>query len=1095
MAETQASKKRKTKFPADNKKQVDIRSFFGSAKTPQKVASNSNSMDSTEFKKVKLNDSIDVSMGKSPLATNHDKENSNSTPIQTKKDQKITEISPSKKKSNGKESHKEEKKAQAKEKAPKGGTKSRNRAGATQMIKKGNIEEEEDIEENIDIRFDKFPVWLREWELRDSKMRAFADPDYDPSTLYIPEREFRKLTPIMKQYWKIKSENFDKLVAIRQGLYYNFYYYDAYTIKKIMHFGIIRYLNDIHALYMAEYSFKKWSYKILEAGYIIIMIEVVEEIKVEGNKDIFNREPVQVLTKATSIERFPSISYHSRYVMCIFEECTHYGIVLIDSTVYEIFIGQFHDDVQRNILRTFCERARPIEIVYERGKVSAETLTMLKMFPQKPIMIPMSKVTHEHPKLTADRLAKYFKTKHPTTESELPSVLQNIFNSLLKAPEETKNAEDLTASYRALVIAIDYLEFIFMAESLIPMSQYLSLESTDRVKGNLFLDDQALENLQVFEVDYFTHRSEENSLFSFIDYTRSEFGKRMLRKWLMAPLLDIEDINSRLDAVEDLAKRPRLIEMFQTELSKLPDLERAFSRFYNLHNKKKLLSLNFYIDYFAFDAVNEILKFIKDLKKIDEFVGFFEEIKQDFTSKRLVRLVTRVEVKSGHNRRQDDENAGEGQKGLFYEISGVCDELMGMFEYKDNLPLPKRSIGEECHKIYDKILEVKEKFDLYLAEQRSVFHSDEITYFHAFSNKNSAMRYQLEFPEQLIEGTKRPPDFKISSKRKGYLRVYTDKTSAYLQELENLEKKFRKFLIPALYEFIQLFFNKSYVWKRMIACLGELDCLCSLAILHNKLDVKCRPQFVKSSEPVFKIRGMTHPCVAALKPGFVRNDLTFESEKNVILLTGPNMGGKSTFLRQACIQIILAQLGSYVPAYAFELTPVDRIFTRIGASDKIFENKSTFFLEMEETLQILNNATKHSFAIIDELGRGTSTIDGIAIADSVLRYLIEKVGCLVLFTTHSLYIANRFAFLKQVELAHMSYTFDSEKDRLTFLYRLKRGAGLSFGMNAAKIAGIPEKVLVLAEKAAQTMRFESNKFESEYNQCIEALIELNKSAS
>jgi DNA mismatch repair protein MSH6 len=172
------------------------------------------------------------------------------------------------------------------------------------------------------------------------------------------------------------------------------------------------------------------------------------------------------------------------------------------------------------------------------------------------------------------------------------------------------------------------------------------------------------------------------------------------------------------------------------------------------------------------------------------------------------------------------------------------------------------------------------------------------------------------------------------------------------------------------------------------------------------------------------------------------------------------MGGKSTLLRQTCLAVILAQIGCFVPAERCLLTPVDRIFTRIGAFDNILEGKSTFFVEMEETKAILEKATSNSLVILDELGRGTSTFDGQALADSVLNHLVNKIGCRGLFSTHYHTLSEKYSASEDVEICRMAYNFDQEKNQLIYLYQLQKGAcPSSFGINVAKIAGLPQSVL------------------------------------
>lgn len=193
----------------------------------------------------------------------------------------------------------------------------------------------------------------------------------------------------------------------------------------------------------------------------------------------------------------------------------------------------------------------------------------------------------------------------------------------------------------------------------------------------------------------------------------------------------------------------------------------------------------------------------------------------------------------------------------------------------------------------------------------------------------------------------------------------------------------------------------------------------------------------------------------------------------MLLVTGPNMGGKSTILRQNCLAAIMAQIGCFVPCESFRLTPIDRIFTRLGASDRILEGKSTFFVEMEETSNVIKLATHRSLAILDELGRGTSTFDGYSIAHAVLNYVVDELKCRAMFSTHYHMLLDDFKLRPGVGTYHMAYVANEEKDNITFLYKFVKGeCPLSFGLNVARMAGIPKSILERAKE--KSTEFSSN---------------------
>ena len=225
-----------------------------------------------------------------------------------------------------------------------------------------------------------------------------------------------------------------------------------------------------------------------------------------------------------------------------------------------------------------------------------------------------------------------------------------------------------------------------------------------------------------------------------------------------------------------------------------------------------------------------------------------------------------------------------------------------------------------------------------------------------------------------------------------------------------------------------------------------------------------RPEFISSKNPYLELVQMRHPILSTRLSNFVPNDtmigyLKDNEIKSSVLITGPNMGGKSTILRQTCIGVIMAQIGCYVPAKKCKLTVVDRIFTRIGARDRILEGKSTFFIEMEETKTIIDHATCNSLIIVDELGRGTSTNEGMVIAKSILEFITNKIKCRNLFTTHYHELVDNCRIFKGVDLFHMDCFVDDTNQSVNFLYKFIQGVcPKSYGINVAKLAGIKVKL-------------------------------------
>ena len=238
--------------------------------------------------------------------------------------------------------------------------------------------------------------------------------------------------------------------------------------------------------------------------------------------------------------------------------------------------------------------------------------------------------------------------------------------------------------------------------------------------------------------------------------------------------------------------------------------------------------------------------------------------------------------------------------------------------------------------------------------------------------------------------------------------------------------------------------------------LATLDCLVGLAELARSRNY-CRPKFVDA--PTTHIVDGRHPVLDILEPQgtFVPNDIVLEEGETIQIITGPNMAGKSTYIRQAALLTIMAQMGSFVPAHQATLGIADRVFARVGASDELSRGQSTFMVEMTETARILNTATNHSLVVLDEIGRGTSTYDGVSLAWAIIEYIHDHIGCRTLFATHYHELANLECSLPSVK--NLNVTVKEWEDKIVFLHKIVAGAAdKSYGIHVARLAGVPREI-------------------------------------
>lgn len=345
---------------------------------------------------------------------------------------------------------------------------------------------------------------------------------------------------------------------------------------------------------------------------------------------------------------------------------------------------------------------------------------------------------------------------------------------------------------------------------------------------------------------------------------------------------------------------------------------------------------------------------------------------------------------------------------------------------------------------------------------------------------NDKKRYELEVPES--NSKKADNRYSLEGQRKGVKpvrRFSTVETRQYLKSMQQAEER-RDNVLKDLQRRMFERFSKEYdLWKACIDLIAILDCLTSLAVYGQNQKQICFPELIPFSDtlaPIVEIEDGYHPCMT-LTQDFIPNGIVLGGvdAPALALLTGPNMGGKSTLMRQVGLLVILAQIGSPIPAISARLSLIDRIFTRLGAQDDILAGQSTFLVELSETSAILKHATVNSLVLLDELGRGTATYDGTAIAAAVVNFL-ANLKCRALFSTHYHNLVDNFYNDNRISLGHMACMVENDGDNddptqetVTFLYKYTSGAcPKSYGFNAAKLAGMP---LCIIKRAHQVRKF------------------------
>jgi DNA mismatch repair protein MSH6 len=629
----------------------------------------------------------------------------------------------------------------------------------------------------------------------------------------------------------------------------------------------------------------------------------------------------------------------------------------------------------------------------------------------------------------------------------------------------------------------------------------------DPTQATMVLDAVALSNLEILENN--DDGTERGTLISVLDHCASSFGKRRLKQWLCHPLRRIDQLIERQSIVRFFFDRPPLLESSRATLGKVKDLERLITR-----AEAKNITLGLFLD--LLDSLDIISRYINVLKNhtkdyrvyspIDRYCDEGFRLSQaqlsssQASSSQSIPNHIEEDLIPAPLRMILDEFPDLGPMSAFYGFDRIAARRDGML-----IPLPGTNSAFDDAQAA--VAMARAKLETQLAKYKSELSDSSISYHFSKTENYSVV---------VTKSSTKIPSTWTNSKAKAGNRYWAPESTALAEELAEAESDLQRASVGALMACLDAFVIRfASDCSKAISHAADLDVLMSLARYScnaaSESDV-CLPEFFDltspttdpshalpsplqshihashrtASKPFLDIATMKHPFVTPARGGrFIPNSVNLGSHPDspaILLVTGPNMGGKSTLLRQVCILTIMAQLGCYVPAERCRLTPVDRIFTRIGARDNLIAGQSTFMVELEETAKILAQATSNSLVILDELGRGTSTFDGYSLAFAVLKHF-ESQNNRVLFSTHYHKLTQEFnseADAVKVQQGHMACK--EEGGVMTFLYQLSLGpCPNSFGLEVAGMARIPHEILerastmsdmfeVLADKKATNVK-------------------------
>lgn len=551
-------------------------------------------------------------------------------------------------------------------------------------------------------------------------------------------------------------------------------------------------------------------------------------------------------------------------------------------------------------------------------------------------------------------------------------------------------------------------------------------------RSHMLLNGNTLNSLEIYRNQ--TDNSERGSLFWVLDRTQTRFGQRLLRKWVGRPLLDVAKLEERISAVEELrgGDRTATIDKLRAVLSKTrSDLEKNLIRiYYKKCTRPELLN--------------------------------------------MLQALQRIATEFAHVRNPAD--AGFSSRVVNEAIAVLPQILEHVVEYLDQIN-PVAAKDDDKYEFFreehqdDKVLHHKAG----IASME--FELDDYRKVAAEKLKKKKVEYvtwnKLDFLIE-VENTQLknvPASWAKISGTKKLSRFHTPEVIRLIKERDQHREALAAACDDAFVALLTDISAKYQIFRDAIQALATLDCLLSLAEVANQPNYS-KPEF--TNDICISVTGGRHPMVEqTLLDAYVPNDIDLSnSEVRSLLITGPNMGGKSSYVRQVALIAIMAQIGSYVPATSARMGVLDAVFTRMGAFDNIMSGKSTFMVELSETADILKQATPRSLVILDELGRGTSTHDGVAIAEAVLEHIVRESKSLLFFITHYQSLSKVAGSIEDGSLKnmHMRFTEGTAADDdstggqdITFLYELGEGvAHRSYGLNVARLANIPQDVLGVA---------------------------------
>ena len=829
-----------------------------------------------------------------------------------------------------------------------------------------------------------------------------------------------ELSPMMQHYMEKKEEYKDCILFYRLGDFYEMFFEDAITASRELEITLTgRACGLEERAPMCGVPFHAadmYIAKLISKGYKVAICEQLEDPKTA--KGIVKRDVIRVVTPGTVIESNLLDEKKNNFIMSIVKKGLFYGVAVCDVSTGDFLATQITEENNFEKLLDEIARFMPVEIITNRMMYESEKeIARIK-----------------------DRIDVCISNTEEESFSEETNFLEKMYT--FKNETGKKLEDNLFA-----VAAINGLTAYLNATQKIKLDHINTIELY-RTTKYMALDVNARRNLEL--TDRMRDKSKKGTLLWVLDKTSTSMGGRMLRRWINDPLVDVKEINERLEAVKELKENMILRGDIIETLNKVYDIERLAGRIsYGNANARDLISLKNSLSKLPelkqeLSQTNSVM--LQEMyKELDELKDITELIEKSIVEDPPITIKEGGIIKTGYDEEIDEcKRAAIEGKSWLVNIEAKERELTGIKNLK---------VGYT--KVFGYYIEVTKSFlkqvptDRYIRKQ-------------TLTGAERFITEELKSIEDKVLGAE---ERIITLEYEEFVKIRTKISS----QIERLQKSATVVaIVDVLNDFATVAEDYEY-------CMPTVD-----------------------DEDEILIKDGRHPVIERMIDGgsFVENDTYLNRrDDRLSIITGPNMAGKSTYMRQVALITLLAQIGSFVPASSAKIGVVDKIFTRVGASDDLSMGQSTFMVEMSEVANILKNATKNSLVILDEIGRGTSTYDGLAIAWAVAEYIADtnNIGCKTLFATHYHELTSLEEKLEGVR--NYQIAVKEKGEDVIFLRKIiPGGTDESYGIHVAKLAGAPKKMLTRANEILKTLekkvRIKEQKEEKEMKKQVSGQLDM-----